>query len=162
MLRRALGPRYSLMDQLPVAKSEPKSDPHRRFALMVGDTKFHLSEKERVICETWLRTNGNLSECARIANARFHRTHSPATIRAWVNRRKLISRYLEEEMDKRAEVASYSEEDWKLLGIQVLKGKKRIDRVQAQVWRDLGNVILEKKDGPSLQTNIQINFREAE
>lgn len=155
-----------LMDQLPAVKQEAtKPDVHRRYALCIDGTKFFLSAKERLICEVFVRTNGNVSECARIANKEFRRNHSSSTIRKWIDRRRLITRYMEEMADKKAEIEGFTPDEWKLMGIQALKGKRSMNAIQRQIWADYGKLEVHREgaDGNSRQqTNIQINFGEKE
>lgn len=149
--------------QPPKPEQAGKPDPHRRFALCIDGDKLYLSAKERLICETWVRTNGNIAECARAANKAFNRKHSAETIKRWVNEKQLITRYIEELADKKEELEGFDENEWKLMGIQALKGKRNMTPLQRQLWADWGRLEVYKGEasgggGGGRNVNLQINF----
>lgn len=152
---------------MPVATPAPsapaaKQDPFRRYAIPIDGTHFYLSDRERTVCETFIRTNGNVSECARQVNRRFKRNYGSNTIRRWLDRKRLVLRYLEEQGDKRAQIENFSPDEWRLLGIQVMQGKKAIGPIAAQIWKDWGRMEVHRDSGSgaSVQNNIQIRFEE--
>ena len=133
-------------DNLPVKQEEKKASPYDRKVILLDDgSSFVLSKKEMCICEEFIATNGNLAEVARRVNVKFKRNHSASTISQWLSKRNLILRYLKLKRDNRAEVENFTEEDWKLIGIQAMRGRRKMDPVMQQLWRSWGQFVVNKE-----------------
>lgn len=152
-------PRSTLMNDL-IKQDEPKHDPFERVPVTLkSGQRFVLSKKQEYICQMFIETNGNISEVARRVNVAFKRKHCAASIKTWLKDYDLLAQYMQEQAEKRADLANYKPEDWQLDGIEVIKGKRKFDAVQAQVWQSYGKLVVNKDANPSISGhNVQINF----
>lgn len=136
------------------APSQPYHD------ILVGSHRRRLTDKQFRICQLWISSGGNISEVTRVVNKEFHRNHKRQHIKAWIDEDALLTKYLEDELGKKAEVEAFKDTDWRLLGIDVMKGRRTMDAIQVQVWKEWGKQVNGSEGGQGNTMNLQINFTE--
>lgn len=125
---------------------------------VVDGSIYYLGEAQRIICRVFVETGGNVLACSRALWSEKKKKLSPQTIRRWLDRYPMLITYLKELEDKKAKVAGFTEDDWKLKALDHFDGKKRMDAIDVTLWKEWGNQVVNKGSGPGVQNNVQINF----
>jgi len=128
------------------------------------DAVFHLSAKEKLICDVYLQTHGNLHAAIVAVKEKFGRTLNQMRVKEWFDRKPHLKEYLNKRISEMAEYNMTKEEYVaRTLDMATSEGYN-MNSTKAFLWKLVGQAkgFLAEQQGPVVQNNMQINILQAD
>lgn len=138
---------------------QPVSQPKSFITVKYGKGFFHLSEREKLLCDTWLRSR-SFTECARAFQAKYKKPIAPGTIKVWFSKKKHLKDYLAEQLTNAAE-ANITKDDYVARIRRLAEGDVPVNKTTPFFYKLLGDAkgFLHQEDR-GMQQNIQIVLKD--
>lgn len=139
---------------------QPVSQPPKSFiTVKYGKGFFHLSEREKLLCDTWLRTR-SFTECARAFQGKYKRSISSGTIKRWFSKKDHLKEYLAEQLTNGAE-AAITKDDYIARVRRLAEGDVEVKKTTPFFYKLLGDAkgFLHSEERLN-QQNIQIVLKD--
>lgn len=99
-----------------------------------------LSKKERVLCESWLDSNGNYSFAAKIVRKLFNTKTTDMGVRGWLERTH-VQEYLQNRLKEKGFTNGYTKDRWLLEAAQYRDGGKTVSSATAKMHELIGKAM---------------------
>lgn len=125
------------------------------------DAVFHLSAKEKLICDVYLATNGNLHAAIVAVKEKFGRSLNQMRVKEWFEKKAHLKDYLKKRVN---EIAAYNmtKEEYvaRTEAMATTDQGNGMTSTKAFLWKLVGQAkgFLSEQQAPAVQNNMQINI----